>query len=470
MGSRRSGSPATFLVTTVTNLVPLVGVFSLGWDPETLAVVYAVELLVAIPFAGVKALFAAQPPDYDELRRPKEDTRLKSDKQEDVSVGPSDLNRRRGSVTLVGWLPPVYPRNVSFATRWFGTLVTLTAVFFAVLGQSIDVVATLSEPAVGLSAASLVVSHVAVTERQYFHGGQYETTTPGGVFEAATGEALVVAAVFTVASGVAPTGALVVFVAVKLFAEWRGYRGERLTGTDREPGELLPVSTPETEPTAVIRPDPRTVRAAALWRAVESVLKFAPGFVFVWAALSRSSVESGFPVALACFGVGPAVVVGLKSVEYTLTHGTLTYQRRGETILAYDELTETPQWAVTVGEFQQVELRAGHLADRLYGARTFALRPIGAEYDNEISHVREYDRVVEAFELPSSMSNPSRLDRRVAGVTVGFAGCVVAAAGWVLSQAPSVSVFFVAFGAPLSVAVFGWMWSQGVPQVRVDME
>jgi hypothetical protein len=334
MKSRQNGSPATFLVTVVTNLVPLVGVVSFGWSPETLAVVYAVELLVAVPFAGVKALFAAQPPDYDELRRPKEDTQLKSGKREDVSVGPSDLNRRRGSVTLVDWLPAVYPRNVSFATKWFGTLVTLTAVFFAVLGQSIDVVATLSEPTVGVSATSLIVSQVAVTQRQYFRGGHYETATPGGVFEAATGKALVAAAVFTVASGVGPTGALAVFVAVKLFAEWRAYRGERLTGADREPGELPPVSVPETEPTAVVRPDRRTVRAAALWRAAESVLKFTPGFAFVWAALTRSSVESGFPVALACFGAGPAVVVGLKSIEYTLTHGTLAYQRRGETILA----------------------------------------------------------------------------------------------------------------------------------------
>ncbi len=125
---------------------------------------------------------------------------------------------------------------------------------------------------------------------------------------------------------------------------------------------------------------------------------------------------------------------------------------------------------MAVDEFRQVTLRGGHLVDRLYGAQTFAIRPVGAEYDNEISHVREHDRAVEAFELPSSMSNHSRLDRRVAGVTVGLAGCVVVATGWVLSQAPSVAVFFVAFGAPLSVVVFGWMWSQGVPQVRVDVE
>ncbi|ERH11710.1 MAG: hypothetical protein J07HB67_00719 [halophilic archaeon J07HB67] len=364
----------------------------------------------------------------------------------------------------------MYPRNVSFATRWFGTLVTLTAVFLAVLSQSIDVVATLSQPTVASSAVSLVVSHVAVTERQYFRGHRYETATPGGLFEAATGEAVVVVAVFTVASGVGPTGALVVFAAVKLLAEWRGSRGEPITGTDREPGELPPVSVPETEPTAVVRPARRAVLTAALWRAVASVLTFAPGFALAWAALTRSSVESGLPVALACFGLGPTVVVVLKTVEYTLTHGTLVYQRRGETILAYDELTETPQWAVAVGEVRQVELRAGHLADRLHGTRTFAIRPTGAEYDNEITHVRAGDRVVEAFELPSSVSDRDRLDRRVAGATVGLAGCVVAAAGWALSRAPSVSVYFVAFGAPLSVAVFGWLWRQGVPQTRADVD
>lgn len=469
MAGSSETSSVPFLVTVVTNVFPVAAVFALGWDAEMLAVVYVVQLLVAVPFAGLKALFAAQPPDYEELTRPKEPGRFKSDDREGTSVGPSELNRRRGSVGVVDWLPPVYPRNASFVTGWFGTVVTLSAVFVAVLGQSVDVLATLTEPTVAASTVSLVVSHVAVIERQYFRERQYETVTPQDVVEAATGEASVAAAVFLVASGVGPTGAVVVFAAVKLYGEWLSYRGESLTGDDREPGELPPVSVPKTVPTAVVRPNGRAVVAAALWRGVEPAIKFLPGFALVWGALTRASA-AGPLVALACFGLGPALVVGLRAVEYWLTHGTLAYQRRGDTIIAYDELTETPQWSVPVDELQRVELRSRHLTDRLFDTRTFTIRPLGAEYDHEITHVEEYERAVEAFELPVAAASLGRLDWRAVGATVGLAVGVVTAAGWTLTRAPSAAVFLVAFGSPLSLVVFRWMWRQGVPQTRVDVE
>ncbi len=47
------------------NLLPLIGVLWLGWDPETLVTVYGCELLLLFPLAGVKALFAGRPPRTD---------------------------------------------------------------------------------------------------------------------------------------------------------------------------------------------------------------------------------------------------------------------------------------------------------------------------------------------------------------------------------------------------------------------
>ena len=47
------------------NLIPLVGVLWLGWDPATLVMIYALELLFTFPLAGLKAVFAGRPPRTD---------------------------------------------------------------------------------------------------------------------------------------------------------------------------------------------------------------------------------------------------------------------------------------------------------------------------------------------------------------------------------------------------------------------
>lgn len=73
-----------------------------GWNLETLVTVYALGLLTLLPLTGVKAL-ASKPPA--------------SDRESDVfSVPESDLTDKRGSVTVYDRLPPIYLRNVPFAS------------------------------------------------------------------------------------------------------------------------------------------------------------------------------------------------------------------------------------------------------------------------------------------------------------------------------------------------------------------
>jgi hypothetical protein len=88
------------------NLLPLVGAARFGWDPETLAVVYTLELLVSLPVVGVKALFADQPP-------------VSTREGGAIDVSESGLVEKRGYVRLRPWLPPVYPRNIAFAAAVF---------------------------------------------------------------------------------------------------------------------------------------------------------------------------------------------------------------------------------------------------------------------------------------------------------------------------------------------------------------
>ncbi|WP_257720319.1 DUF6498-containing protein [Natrinema thermotolerans] len=455
-------SSTVFLVTVAANVIPLVGVFHLGWSAQTFAVVYAMELVVAVPFAGLKALFARRPPNYDELERPQEDNPLKSDELGGVSVGPSDLNRRRGSVTVVNSLPPIYPRNFPFVSRAFGAGVGLLGIYLAVLSRFIDVPATLADPMVAASAASLIVSQVSVINREYFRKRRHETSTPRDVIRSAKNEAVVAIVLLWFAAAGGPTGALVAFVTVKLFAEWGDYRAGQSSTTDKGVGTLPPVAAPDASPTAEVRPDRHAVRGAAFWRGAKSAIGSGPVYLFAWIGLTSGSTG---PVAamVVCFGLLPAIIGGLKAVEYALTHGTLAYQRRDDTVVAYDDLTDTVQWAIPVDDIRNVELCEGEFVDRSCDTRTFSLTPTVGEYDLSVAHLREYDRAVEALELPVETTAFGPLDRRVAGVAAVVGACGVAAVAALAYSAPSVGAVAAGWGGPFGVLVLRSAWQWALP-------
>lgn len=132
-----------FVPILLANLLPLVGVLRLGWRPETLVVIYALEVLFSFPFAGVKALFAQRPPRSD-----RDGTTV-------ISVS-DDLTEKRGRIQPVAWLPPIYPRNVPFAlavggvAAWFGITLGI------VLVQSIPVAEVLGRPEVAANVGLLI--------------------------------------------------------------------------------------------------------------------------------------------------------------------------------------------------------------------------------------------------------------------------------------------------------------------------
>ncbi|MFC7257113.1 DUF6498-containing protein [Haloplanus litoreus] len=455
-------SSAVFLVAVAANVVPLVGVFHLGWSAQTFAVVYAMELVVAVPFAGLKALFARRPPNYDELERPREGDPLKPDEWGGVSVGPSDLNRRRGSVTVVDPLPPIYPRNFPFVLRAFGGAVALVGMFLFVLSRFIDVPATLADPIVAASAVSLVVSHVGVINREYFRKRRHETSTPRDVIGSAKNEAGVAVVVLWFATVGGPAGALVAFVAVKLFAEWRGYRVGQSSYTDKGVGTLPPVAAPDASPTAEVRPDRRAVRGAALWRGAKSAVGSGPAYLLAWVGLTGGSIGS-VAATVVCFGLLPAGIGGLKAVEYALTHGTLAYQRRDDAVVAYDDLTGAVQWAIPVDDLRDAELCEGELLDRACDTRTFSLMPSAGEYELSVAHLREYGRAVEAFELPVETTAFGPLDRRVVGVAAAVGAFGIAVVAGLAYYAPSVAAVAAGFGGPFGVVALRSAWQWALP-------
>ncbi|WP_203229205.1 DUF6498-containing protein [Halobellus captivus] len=455
-------SSAVFLVTVAANVVPLVGVFHLGWSAQTFAVVYAIELVVAVPFAGLKALFARRPPSYDELERPQEGNPLKPDEWGGVSVGPSDLNRRRGSVAIIDALPPIYPRNVPFALRAFGAAVSLAGAFLFVLGRFIDVPATLTDPSVAASIVFLIGSQIGVIEREYFRTRRYEMSTPRDVVASATTEGTLAVVALIVAIVGGPAGALVAFVAVKLFAEWRGYRSGVAFDPEEGEGTLPPVAAPDALPAAEVRPGRHAVRATALWQGATAAVSSGPVYLFAWVGLTAGSVKA-LTAAVVCFGLLPAGIGGLKAIEYALTHGTLTYQRRDDTVVAYDDLTKTVQWATPIDDIRDADLCEGELVDRACGTRTFSITTFAGEYDYSVAHLREYDQAVEAFELPVKTTAFGPLDRRIAAVIAVVGACGAAAVVGLAYSAPSVGAVAAGFGGPFGVVTLRSAWQWALP-------
>jgi len=164
-----------------------------------------------------------------------------------------------------------------------------------------------------------------------------------------------------------------------------------------------------------------------------------------------------------CFGLLPAGIGGLKAIEYALTHGTLTYQRRDETVVAYDDLTKTVQWATPIDDIRDAELCEGELVDRACHTRTFSITTFAGEYDYSVAHLREYDQAVGAFELPVETTAFGPLDRRVAGVIAVVGASGAAAVAGLAYSAPSVGAVAAGFGGPFGVVTLRSAWKWALP-------
>ena len=477
--SDRPGLPPSateFVPTAAANLLPLVGVLTLGWDADTLTFVYAVELVVAILFAVPKSLVAQQPPAYDPDGTSDDDAYTWSSRTPAPKHEASALERRVGSLAVAEWLPPVYPRSVPFLSTWLDAVVFLTLVLSGFLIATLDPLVLLADRTVLVSVGSLVASHGVAFVGGYLRRRRYETATPKSVAAVPLQDASVVAAVVVVGAQLATADLLAVVVLVKLLVEWERFRGDDgvfgwFADTDDHDGPTAATlldtdpstELPETEPSVTVRPDRRAVVATGLLRAANRLLVRIPLLAFVWIVSVGAWELPWAGVTVAVFGLAPLVWCTLWTVEYTLTHGWMVYRRYGDTVVASDELVDAVQWTAPVGAFRDVTLRDKHLADRVYDTRTIALTPTAADHEWVAAHLLAAADAVDAFELPLADTTVDPLDRRVVWTTVCLVALVAVAVGLGVFVVPIGSgprLALVTFGVPFALLSLQVVWDR----------
>ncbi|WP_424009212.1 DUF6498-containing protein [Haloferax denitrificans] len=456
-----------FLPVLSANLLPLAGVLWFDWDPETLLAVYVLELLLLFPLSGVKALFAGRPP-------------TSSRDGGVLSLSESDLVDKRGGVTLHDRLPPVYPRNVPFATAVVSGGAWVGVFLLAPLSEVVSVLDVLARPEAVVSVAALVVGQIGETAATFLRGDRYAERSPYALVEIPARQAMFLACfLFVVVLGGA-TVALAGFVLVKLLFEWSGFRAEQgggrltnwLSGPDGD-ATRESLDVPEGRPADAIDVDRRAVVAAAVWRAVTTTGPFYVTMAaMVWLGGTAFVVE-GTPslavwVGFGLFGLAllAFMLVG-DAVEDTLASGWLTYRRFGDRLVAHDRLTGEPQWVAAVGDLRDAEVVATRPTDRYLGTRTVAAT-VGwgdEEAERTLGPVADAEAFVEAFDLPVESVALSPLDRRFVGAAV--ASVVLTAVGVVTvvvtPLGPSTSWLFALFLFPVFAIVPKGFWSLAHP-------
>lgn len=457
------------------NLIPLGGVLWLGWDPATLVVVYILEILVSFPLAGVKALFAQRPP-----RTEQPDSGV-------ISVS-SDLIEKQGSVELVPWLPPVYPRNLPFATSIVIAAIWFLIMLGAVISNVFTVGSVLTRPDVIISVLALFIGQAVETWRDYFRSG-HKTASPYTVIETPTRQAFFLAFVLFVTPGIGGASVEIVLglvVAAKLLVEWSAYRathnsGGRLTrwlsgpATPDKPRNSVDI--PSDDPKASVPTNHRAVLYTGVFDVFGRQAPFLVSpFIIAWIiSLVLLGEEAPTSLAIAISLIILFLFAGLLASKVTifyLKHGPLEYRRYEERLVAYDTLLEEPQWSTSTEVLREVQVVPDRLPDRLLGTRTIAVTTSwdGDDSRRMLGPVSTPDQLVEAFELPVHTTALEPLDRHVVGVVIacllGIISVValLAVGPWVtLNDLVSLMLVYGIFGIPVVGLVLRLLWNQSYP-------
>lgn len=415
---KATGSEAVAVVAA--NLLPLVGVVTLGWNAAALVTLYWFELGIAALFAVVRGLFAGRPSDLDT------DAVVfgaLASKPLALSIPRTGVRVHLSSVLSLVVIAPV------LAVTW----VVLGGVVLGFVGA--DSLSSHALETVALAVLVVLLSETGTTAVDYFHRGGYReesagtavssvffrlaTVLVGGILTVTVvaeavgvdGDATATEAADPVAFGVP---VLVGAVCVKFAFDLAGLYGDRLAAMDESSGGLLgwsrepPVRDPIEDDLADadcrIRPSPagrlfggRVSPAAHPGPWYLSAVCLLVALLF---ALGRAwGMVAGF-VAVAA--VIPPTAVAIDSL---IRYGAVEYrvgERDGDhggerALVAYDRLCGAALWRIDPWDEEGLSVERDRLDER-FGTSTVVLEL----RDREVRLPRlvddDADRIVDVFD------------------------------------------------------------------------
>ena len=396
--TRRVGS-----VAAVANLVPLVGVLTLGWNVYSLLVLYWIEGLVTVLLAAAKALFAERGspglPDIEPLH---------------------ELREKRGGWRPVPRIPAIYPRNIPFAASilgfWTVSVLPVSILYWLTVAPGVSPSLSLLASGVGL-----LVTQVHEFRSDYLAGRKYTETSAQGVLREPAQLGLVILALGLVASAGDGLGGVLLLAGIVVVKTAASVYRVVTEQTDFPVPSIFDGAFDGNH--AESRPDIGAPDGSVLGRVsvdaapvlLGSLPMVAVGFAH------RSTFAILVAVMFAALTVGPVwlmlgivfvvVVAGARIGSYYLRYGTIEYRRYEDQLVAYDTTLGAVQWTATV-DAATFSIRNA-IPDRLLDTGT--LEVSGADPDDrdtQLGPVTDLNATVETLELP--VTDPARPERNSA--------------------------------------------------------
>ncbi|MDB2269640.1 DUF6498-containing protein [Halorubrum ezzemoulense] len=380
------------LSVALANLLPLVGVVSLGWNAAALMTLYWFELGIASGWALVRALFAGRPSEIERdglLIGPLAQRRVA------LSIPRTGVQVRLSSLLVLPVAAPI------LAVVWLvvGTLTVGVVVEEGTVSTVVDTVA--------LATLALFIGEGVTTLVEYFGRGEHRDhsaqTAIQGVF--AQGAAIFFGALFTVTivgagtleedtpiSAIDPDAIgiplLLGIVAVKFAFDLASLYGDRLAAFDEsssldlglsyDPPAAEPVDGSLAKPTETVR-QPRRARLAG---ALTTPLGH-PGLWYVSGGLALLGLLFAFggdwgTVAL-LLAAALAVPLALAALDHELRHGLVEYRAGDGALVARDRLSGATMWRVEPWDETDLRVERRRL-DRRLGTETVVIELRDDEY------------------------------------------------------------------------------------------
>ncbi|OYR70425.1 DUF6498-containing protein [Halorubrum ezzemoulense] len=380
------------LSVALANLLPLVGVVSLGWNAAALMTLYWFELGIASGWALVRALFAGRPSEIERdglLIGPLAQRRVA------LSIPWTGVQVRLSSLLVLPVAAPI------LAVVWLvvGTLTVGVVVEEGTVSTVVDTVA--------LATLALFIGEGVTTLVEYFGRGEHRDhsaqTAIQGVF--AQGAAIFFGALFTVTivgagtleedtpiSAIDPDAIgiplLLGIVAVKFAFDLASLYGDRLAAFDEsssldlglsyDPPAAEPVDGSLAKPTETVR-QPRRARLAG---ALTTPLGH-PGLWYIGGGLALLGLLFAFggdwgTVAL-LLAAAVAVPLALAALDHELRHGLVEYRAGDGALVARDRLSGATMWRVEPWDETDLRVERRRL-DRRLGTETVVIELRDDEY------------------------------------------------------------------------------------------